>query len=236
MKETNKSLLSGLAVIIGLVVIVALAGLVAIHPQKEILMGEVDASEYRVSNKVPGRIDQIYVHEGDMVKAGDTLAHINSPQIDAKMMQATAVRSAASAQSQKAQHGAREQQIQMAYQVWQKAKAAVDVYGKSYDRVKGLYEKGVVSAQKFDEVDAKYKVAQADCAAAEQQYLMAKEGAQREDIDALLSIRLAVPWPRFRATRTTATSSPRAMAKSSRSMPRWATSSALAPRWFPSST
>ena len=114
MKETNKSLLSGLAVIIGLVVIVSLAGLVAIHPQKEMLMGEVDASEYRVSNKVPGRIDQIYVQEGDMVKAGDTLAHINSPQIDAKMMQATAVRSAASAQSQKAQHGAREQQIQMA--------------------------------------------------------------------------------------------------------------------------
>ena len=99
MKETNKSLLSGLAVIIGLVVIVSLAGLVAIHPQKEMLMGEVDASEYRVSNKVPGRIDQIYVQEGDMVKAGDTLAHINSPQIDAKMMQATAVRSAASAQT-----------------------------------------------------------------------------------------------------------------------------------------
>ena len=188
MKETNKSLLSGLAVIIGLVVIVSLAGLVAIHPQKEMLMGEVDASEYRVSNKVPGRIDQIYVQEGDMVKAGDTLAHINSPQIDAKMMQATAVRSAASAQSQKAQRGAREQQIQMAYQVWQKAKAAVDVYGKSYDRVKGLYEKGVVSAQKFDEVDAKYKVAQADCAAAEQQYLMAKEGAQREDIDAAAAL------------------------------------------------
>ena len=64
MKETNKSLLSGLAVIIGLVVIVALAGLVAVHPQKETLVGEVDASEYRVSNKVPGRIDQIYVQEG----------------------------------------------------------------------------------------------------------------------------------------------------------------------------
>ena len=181
MKETNKSLLSGLAVILGLVVIVALAGLVAIHPQKEILMGEVDASEYRVSNKVPGRIDQIYVHEGDMVKAGDTLAHINSPQIDAKMMQATAVRSAASAQSQKAQHGAREQQIQMAYQVWQKAKAAVEVYGKSYDRVKGLYEKGVVSAQKFDEAEAMYKSAQAQVKAAKSQYDMAVNGARQEE-------------------------------------------------------
>ena len=76
----------------------------------------------------------------------------------------------------------------MAYQVWQKAKAAEEVYRKSYERVKGLYEKGVVSAQQFDEVDAKYKVAQADCAAAEQQYLMAQEGAQREDIDAAAAL------------------------------------------------
>jgi HlyD family secretion protein len=108
--------------------------------------------------------------------------------VEAKMMQAEAVKNAASAQSRKAKGGAREQQKQMAYQVWQKAKAAVEVYKKSYDRVKGLYEKGVVSAQKFDEVEAQYKVAQADCAAAEQQYLLAKEGAQQEDIAAAAAL------------------------------------------------
>lgn len=188
MKETNKSLMAGLAVIISAVGVVALVGLFAIRPQKELVTGEADASEYRVSNKVPGRIDTLYVKEGDRVKAGDTLAHIYSPQVDAKMQQATAVRSAASAQSRKAQGGAREQQIEMARQVWQKAQAAVEVYKKSYDRVKGLYEKGVVSAQKFDEVDAQYKVALADCAAAEQQYLMAKEGAQKEDIAAAAAL------------------------------------------------
>ena len=64
----------------------------------------------------------------------------------------------------------------------------MEVYRKSYERVKGLYEKGVVSAQKFDEVEAQYKVAQADCAAAEQQYLMAEEGARREDIDAAAAL------------------------------------------------
>ena len=133
---------------------------------------------------VERRGDSLYVVEGQRVKAGDTLAHIASPQVEAKMMQATAVKNAASAQSRKAKTGAREQQVQMAYQVWQKAKAAVEVYRKSYERVKGLYEKGVLSAQKYDEVEAQYKVAQADCAAAEQQYLMAKEGARQEDIDA----------------------------------------------------
>ena len=188
MKENNKSLVAGLAVVIGTVVIVALVGLLAIHPQKEMIMGEADASEYRVSNMVPGHIDTLYVQEGDCVRAGDTLAHIMSRQVDAKMIQATAARSAATAQSLKAQHGAREQQIQMAYQVWQKAKAAEEVYRKSYERVKGLKENGVVATQKLDEVEAKYKVAQADCAAAEQQYLMAKEGAQKEDIAAAAAL------------------------------------------------
>ena len=188
MKESNKSLISGLTVIIFVVVLVALVGMFAIRPQDELVMGEVDATEYRVSNKVPGRIDSLYVKEGQMVKAGDTLAHIFSPQVDAKMMQASAAKSAASAQSRKAKTGAREQQVQMAYQVWQKAQAAVEVYRKSYERVKGLHEKGVLSAQKFDEVDAQYKAAQADCAAAEQQYLMAKEGARQEDIAAAAAL------------------------------------------------
>ena len=184
MKENNKTLIAGLVAVLSAVGIVALVGLFAIRPQKEAITGEADATEYRISNMVPGHIDQLYVAEGDHVRAGDTLAHIGSRQVDAKMIQAKAARSAASAQSRKAKGGARDQQVQMAYQVWQKAKAAEEVYKKSYDRVKGLYEKGVVSAQQYDEVDAKYKAAQADCAAAEQQYLMAKEGAQSEDIAA----------------------------------------------------
>lgn len=187
-KGNNKSLLAGLAVVIATVAIVAVVGLLAIRPEKEMIMGEADASEYRVSNMVPGHIDSLYVHEGDRVRRGDTLAHIASRQVDAKMLQAEAARSAASAQSRKAQHGARSQQKEMAYQVWQKAQAAEEVYRKSYERVKGLREKGVVAQQQLDEVEAKYKVAQADCAAAEQQYLMAQEGAQREDIDAAAAL------------------------------------------------
>ena len=188
MKENNKSLWAGLAVVIVTIVTVLVVGMLVLKPQKELITGEADASEYRVSNMVPGHIDTLYVKEGDRVRRGDTLAHIASRQVDAKMLQAEAARSAASAQSRKAQAGARSQQKEMAYQVWQKAKAAEEVYRKSYERVKGLKEKGVVSAQQYDEVEAKYKVAQADCAAAEQQYLMAQEGAQREDIDAAAAL------------------------------------------------
>ena len=160
--------------IISVIAIVTLVGLFAIHPQEELVTGEADASEYRVSNMVPGHVDTIYVKEGDFVKKGDTLAHINSKQVAAKMQQATAVQNAASAQSRKAKGGARSQQIEMAYQVWQKAIAAEEVYRKSYERVKDLKEKGVVAQQKLDEV--------------EQQYLMAKEGAQQEDIAAAAAL------------------------------------------------
>ena len=184
MKETNKSLLAGLAVVIATVGLVALVGLLAIREPKDIVSGAVEAAEYRVSNMVPGHVDSVYVHEGDHVRRGDTLMHVASRQVDAKMQQAQAARNAANAQSRKAQAGARSQQKEMAYQVWQKAKAAEEVYRKSYERVKSLREKGVVAQQKLDEAEAQYKAAQADCAAAEQQYLMAEEGAQREDIDA----------------------------------------------------
>ena len=99
MKETSKSLLAGLAVVIVTIGIVALVGLLAIRPEKELVSGEADASEYRVSNMVPGHIDTIYVTEGQRVRRGDTLAHIASRQIDAKMLQATAAQDAATAQA-----------------------------------------------------------------------------------------------------------------------------------------
>ena len=181
MKNDTKSLWIGLGVVIAVVAIVALIGIFALRPEPEQLMGEVSAAEYRVGNKVPGRIDTIYVSEGEEVRQGDTLAYVSSPEVDAKMMQAKAARSAASAQSAKAKNGARQQQIASAYEMWQKAQVGEDIAKKSYDRVLSLYEKNVVSAQKRDEVEAQYRAAVATANAAKQQYEMAMEGAQNED-------------------------------------------------------
>ena len=166
---------------IAVVVIVALIGVVALRPEPEVLMGEVMATEYRVANKVPGRLDTLYVEESSQVLAGDTLAYISSPEVDAKLTQAKAARTAASAQSSKANSGARQQQIASAYEMWQKAQAGVDIAKKSYDRVQALYDKKVVSAQKRDEAEAQYKAAVATANAAKQQYDLAMEGAQSQD-------------------------------------------------------
>ena len=184
MDKSKKSLLAGIGIIIALVILVGLIGVYALKPEKELIMGEVCAAEYRVSNKVPGRLDSIYVSEGQQVLAGDTLAHIDCPEVDAKMAQARAARSAAQAQSDKAVGGARKQQIASAYEMWQKALVGVDIAKKSFDRVQTLYDKKVVPAQKRDEAEAQYMAAQATANAAKLQYEMAQEGAQNEDIAA----------------------------------------------------
>ena len=180
-KDARRDLLFGLGVLFAVIVIVALIGLFALKPAPVEIYGEAEATEYRVSGKVPGRIEMFLVEEGSQVRKGDTLVIINSPEVDAKMSQARAARSAAEAQNQKAIHGAREEQIQGAYELYQKALAGEEVYRKSFERVDRLYQKGVVTAQKHDEVEAQYKVAQANVKAAKPQYDMALKGAQEED-------------------------------------------------------
>ena len=147
----------------------------------EIIQGQAEATEYRVSSKVPGRILELKVKKGEQVKAGDTLAILEAPDILAKMAQAQAAEAAAQAQNEKAIKGARSEQIQAAYEMLQKAKAGREIAEKSYNRVKRLYEQGVMSAQKMDEASAQYNAAIATEKAADAQYTMAKNGAEREE-------------------------------------------------------
>lgn len=182
--KSKKNLFIALGVVILVIVIVALIGVYALRPEPEMLMGEAEASEYRVSGKVPGRIESFHVEEGQTVKEGDTLVEFSNPEVMAKLEQAEAARSAAQAQNNKALKGARQEQIMGAYEMWQKALVGVDIAKKSLDRVQALYDKQVVPAQKRDEVEAQYKAAVATANAAKTQYDMAKNGAQLEDKEA----------------------------------------------------
>ena len=165
-------------VVIGLV---ALVGFFLLTPPAEVIMGQAEATEVRVSGKVPGRIIAYRFAEGDHVKAGDTLVFLDTPEVLAKMQQAEAARSAAEAQNMKARKGARSQEIAGAYELWQKSKAGLEIARKSFERIENLYNKGVVSAQKRDEAEANYKAMAATEKAARSQYDMAIEGARSED-------------------------------------------------------
>jgi len=180
-KTQHNNILLAIVGFAAVVIIVALIGFFALGRDPELVQGQVEVSEYRVSSKVPGRILEIRVKEGDYVKVGDTLAILDAPEVRAKMEQARSAENAAAALEMKAQNGARQEQIQGAYQLWQQAKAGLEIAEKSYQRIQRLYEEGVVSAQKRDEVYANYKAMEAQCKAAESQYQMAVNGARRED-------------------------------------------------------
>lgn len=185
MNENKKFSISNmmLAFITVLVVIgfVALAGFFLLTPPDDIIMGQAEATQVRISGKVPGRIASYRFSEGDQVKAGDTLVFLDTPEVLAKLQQAEAARSAAEAQNAKAIHGARTQEVTGAYEMWQKAQAGLTIARKSYDRVQNLFDKGVMSAQKRDEAEANYQAMVATEKAARSQYEMAKEGARKED-------------------------------------------------------
>ena len=179
-KQHNNILLAILGFVV-VIIIVALIGVFTLSRDPEIMQGQVEVSEYRVSSKVPGRILEIRVKEGDYVKVGDTLAILDAPEVRAKMEQARSAENAASAIELKAQNGARKEQIQGAFQVLQQAKAGLEIAEKSYNRIQRLFDEGVMSAQKRDEVYAQYKAIEAQCKAAQAQYDMAVAGARMED-------------------------------------------------------
>ena len=180
-KEQHNNILLAVGGFSAVVVIVALIGFLALGRDPEVIQGEMEVEEYRVSSKVPGRILELRVKEGDMVKAGDTLAILEAPDVKAKMMQAQNAADAAAALEQMAKNGARKEMIQSAFQLLQQAKAGFEVAEKSYNRIKRLYDDGVVSAQKYDETEAMYKSAQAQVRAAQSQYDMAVSGARLEE-------------------------------------------------------
>ena len=179
-KQHNNILLAILGFII-VVAIVAMIGYFTFDRDPEIIQGQVEVSEYRVSSKVPGRIKEIRVREGDFVRAGDTLAILEAPEVMAKMQQAQGAEEAAAALEQMARNGARKEQIEGAYQLLQQAKAGLEIHEKSYQRAQNLFDEGVISAQKRDEAEALYKSSQAQVKAAQSQYDMAVNGARQEE-------------------------------------------------------
>lgn len=160
---------------------VAIIGSLSLKQEPEIIEGQVEVSEYRVSSKVPGRILELRVKEGDYVNAGDTLAIIDAPEVKAKMTQARSAENAASAMDEMANNGARKEQIRAANALLQQAKAGLEIAQKSYNRVQRLFDEGVMSAQKRDEAFANYKALEAQVKAAQSQYDMAVNGARWEE-------------------------------------------------------
>ena len=188
MAKKNYNLLTGVIALVAVVLIVSVVGFIISRPKAIVIQGEAEATEYRVSGKIPGRIEEFRADEGQSVRKGDTLVLIDSPEIRSKIAEANAAKAAAVAQKNKAYNGAQQEQIAGAYEMWQKALVGEEVMRKSFERIRELHEEKVVSDQKYDEVKAQYDAASATARAAKSQYDMAVKGARQEDKDAAVAL------------------------------------------------
>ena len=187
--KINQKILSK-AFVIGWMAIVAvsLIGIFTMSRTHVVLQGQIEATEIRISGKLPGRVDTFLIAEGQLVERGDTLVGISSPEAYAKLQQASAMENVAKYQNEKIDEGTRLQIIRTAEELWNKSKTDLQLAETTYRRIQALYKDSVVSAQRYDEAEALYKVAIAAERASHQQYLLAKAGAQKQDKESARSL------------------------------------------------
>ena len=91
MDKTKKYLAFSFVMVLVAVTIVSVIGMILLDRKPVVLQGQIEATEIRISGKLPGRIDRFLVEEGERVAAGDTLVVINSPEALAKYEQVQAL-------------------------------------------------------------------------------------------------------------------------------------------------
>lgn len=187
-KRESKMLIIALLCLTLGVIALAVIGFFFLKAPGDIVEGQAEATSVRVSGKLPGRVTEFFVKEGDMVRAGDTLVHIHSSLAEAKLAQAEAMKNVAEAGEKKVDAGTRSQIIQAAEALVAQAEAARQITRKTYERMENLYNENVVSAQKRDEAKAAYDAAVAAENAARSQLSLARAGAQKEDKEAAASM------------------------------------------------
>lgn len=185
MKNREKYTIYTFTIIAALTVIIVAIIILNRNADKEIIQGLVECRSYRASSKIAGRIDTLFVSEGEWVDAGELLYTISTPELNAKLGQVEALRTAAEAINREVDMGARWQQIEAAKSLWQRAKAGEELAAKSFARIENLYNKGVVPRQQYDEAQANLTAMRAATVAAKAEYDLAVDGATREQKEAV---------------------------------------------------
>jgi HlyD family secretion protein len=170
--------------------VIVLAGIAAVlatgiwlssKPIPSQIQGMIDADEIRVASKAAGRLDSVLATEGDLVRAGQTLFTLSSPELDAKVREVAALKASVNALQAKAEHGAQAEDIASAKAAWQAQQAAADVAAITAVRLQSLHAEGVVSEQKRDESAAAAAATAQAATAARNQYEKALAGTRVED-------------------------------------------------------
>lgn len=166
-------------ILLGLLLLTSCANEEEITPFR----GKVKFESIAVSSKLAGRINKLYVAEGDEVRKGDTLAFLDIPELDAKMMQAEGALKAARGQLDMANTGAtREQLIQIEGKL-DAARAELAFARQSYSRLENMFKDSLVSGQQLDEVRMKLQMANAQVKALEAKHEESGKSVRAEQLD-----------------------------------------------------
>ncbi len=186
-KKVNKPVLLSAAAVACLLVL-GVGFWMGTHPSEEPLYGVMQAKTVDVAAKVTGRVETLPVHEGDTVSAGQLLMTLDIPEVEAKLKEVEALKSAATARQSLVDEGARPQEIRAAKAQMQRAQAGQELAQKTFNRVHALYREGLISKQKHDEALAQKKSADELLAAAKEQYDIALTGARTQEKQAATAL------------------------------------------------
>ena len=186
-KKVNKPVLLSAAAVAFLLVL-GVGVWMGTHPTEEPLYGVMQAKTVDVAAKVTGRVETLPVHEGDTISAGQLLMTLDIPEVEAKLKEVEALKSAATARQSLVDEGARPQEIRAAKAQMQRAQAGQELAQKTFNRVHALYREGLISKQKHDEALAQKKSADELLAAAKEQYDIALTGARTQEKQAATAL------------------------------------------------
>ncbi|MCC8146846.1 MAG: efflux RND transporter periplasmic adaptor subunit [Bacteroidales bacterium] len=181
MEKSKKYIAIAFVVVLVIVVIISTIGILSLGKQPELMQGQIEATEIRISGKILGRVNRFLVEEGQNVEKGDTLVVINSPEVMAQYNHVNALGDVAIYENQKVEEGTRKEIVEAARQGWNKTKSDLDLAEITYRRIQSLYRDSVITEQRRDETEALYKATQAAERAAFQVYQLAMEGASVQD-------------------------------------------------------
>lgn len=183
MKKSKYTIYISLIAVVAIAIIIV--GSILKKEEQILLQGVVECHQYRIGSKVGGQIERVDVSQGDSVTVGQILYTISTPELETKLIQATAARQAAKALDREVIAGARKEQIEAAYSLWQQAVAGKELAQKSYERIVALHKDGVVTTQKLDEATANFEAMSNAERAAYAQYSLAVAGATKEQKEAV---------------------------------------------------
>jgi HlyD family secretion protein len=172
---------AGVVILVALALVVLLGLWLAWRTPADQLQGMADADTLNVAAKITARLAELNVREGDRVAAGQVLFVLDSPEVSAKEEQAHGALDAARAVADKADAGARSEDIRAAQANWKRAEAGATLADATYRRVQNLFNEGVMSRQKRDEALTQSRSSRELANAARAQYDQALAGAREQD-------------------------------------------------------